>query len=292
MTRRLFATLTVAAIALAGAQLAPAAAHAADAGPGYDYRGDPHSHLGGYLDPDGSVSYCIDAGKSSPLGGPTSDEGLVDHVNDLGASGMRKLAYVLLRHGNTRDADTAAAVALVVWGLADPADHAARGGDGFVITRAPAEHRATILELAARFRDEAERYQTPDPAAGELSLTVERDRSHAVLGVSLSPASATGTVELTNAVFADTGLASREGVADGDQLEIDVQHPAGAAAYAVRAEGSFEAVGHTDGTVHLYRTPGSQTTVSAGTRVPMAFDAAAAVQIEAPKTVVLPRVAG
>ena len=55
MTRRLLATLAVAAIALAGAQFAPAAAHAADAGPGYDYQGDPHSHLGGYLDPDGSV---------------------------------------------------------------------------------------------------------------------------------------------------------------------------------------------------------------------------------------------
>lgn len=292
MTRRLFATLAVAAITLAGAQLAPAAAHAADAGPGYDYQGDPHSHLGGYLDPDGSVSYCIDAGKSSPLGGPTSDEGLVDHVNDLGAAGMRKLAYVLLRHGNTRDADTAAAVALVVWGLADPADHAARGGDAFVITRAPAERRATILELAARFRDEADRYRTPEPGTGELRLAVEGDHDRAVLAVHLTPASATGTVQLTNGVFADTGLPTREGVADGAELEIDVQHPKGATAYEVRAEGSFEATGHTDGTVHLYRTPGAQTTVSAGTRVPMAFDAAAAVQIDVPKTVVLPRVAG
>jgi hypothetical protein len=290
MTRRLLATLAVAAIALAGAQFAPAAAHAADSGPGYDYRGDPHSHLGGYLDPDGSVSYCIDAGKSSPLGGPTSDEGLVDHVNDLGAAGMRKLAYVLLRHGNTRDADTAAAVALVVWGLADPVDHAARGGDEFVITRAPAERRATILELAARFRDEAERYRTPEPGAGALHLTLDGDG--AVLEAQLSPASATGTVVLTNGVFSDTGLASREGVADGDRLAIDVQHPKGSTAYEVRAEGSFEATGHTDGTVHLYRTPGAQATVSAGTRVPIAFDAATAVQIEAPKTVVLPRVAG
>jgi hypothetical protein len=292
MTRRLLATLAVAALALTGAQLAPAAALAAGAGPGYDYRGDPHSHLGGYLDPDGTVSYCIDAGKSSPLGGPTSDEGLVDHVNDLGASGMRKLAYVLLRHGNTRDADTAAAVALVVWGLADPADHAARGGDGFVITRAPAERRATILELAARFRDEAERYRTPDPGAGDLQLTVEGDHDRALLGVHLSPAAATGTVVLTNGVFADTGLASREGVADGEQLAIDVQAPTGVAAYELRAEGSFAATGHTDGTVHLYRTPGAQTTVSAGTRVPMEFDAATAVQIEVPKTIVLPRVAG
>lgn len=292
MTRRLLATLAVAALALTGAQLAPAAAFAAAAGPGYDYRGDPHSHLGGYLDPDGTVSYCIDAGKSSPLGGPTSDEGLVDHVNDLGASGMRKLAYVLLRHGNTRDADTAAAVALVVWGLADPADHAARGGDGFVITRAPAERRATILELAARFRDEAERYRTPEPAAGDLQLTVEGDHDRALLGVHLSPAAATGSVVLTHGVFADTGLASREGVADGDQLAIDVQAPTGVAAYELRAEGSFAATGHTDGSVHLYRTPGAQTTVSAGTRVPMEFDAATAVQIEVPKTIVLPRVAG
>jgi hypothetical protein len=206
---------------------------------------------------------------------------------------MRRLAYVLMRHGNTRDADTAAAVALVVWGIADPGDHAARGGDDFVITRAPAEHRAHILQLAARYRAEAKRFRTPDPAAAELHLTVvEGDPAHAQLAVTLTPATASGTVTLTNGVFSDTGLATREGVGDGELLPIDTDAAGGGHSYELRAEGQFEATGYPDGTVHLYRTPGAQSTASAGTRVPVEFAATTAVQIEVPTPTALPRVAG
>lgn len=295
-TRRLRVVLAIATMAVAGVGLQPLAAHAATLGPGYDYHGDPHSHLGGYLDPDGTVSYCIDAGIASPVGGVTTDRGVVDQVHGLPDEAMQRLSYVLARHGNTRDGDVAAAVALVVWGLADAAHHAARGGDGFVITRAPADRRAKIRALADQYRDEAARYEPPVAGTAQLGITATAgDPLHPVLEVTLTPGSATGSVSLTNAVFADSGSATRDGVADGDRLPIEAVQPAGVYEWAVEASGEFSTPGYPDGSVHLYTTPGAQSITASGRQVPLVIAGAGTAKIALPRPAAastLPRVAG
>lgn len=272
-------TAVVAASLSVGAQ----PASAADPGPGYDYQGDPHSHLGGYRTPDGAVGYCIEAGKSSPLGGVTTDKGVVDHVNGRSDSVMLQLSWVLRRYGNTNDDDTAAAVALVVWGLADPVDHASRGGDGFVITRAPEGHRAHILALADHIREAARTYRTPGDPDAELELSlVDGEPTLGTLEVTLDPDDATGTVELGNAVFSDTGLSSREGVGSGDRLDIVALTPADSTEYTVSALGTFEGSSYADGSVHTWSTPGAQTIASLSRRLPMGFAASATVRVVLP----------
>lgn len=284
------AAAVVAATASAQALTAQPAA-AATAGPGYSYRGDPTSHLGGFRNPDGSTSYCIDAAKPSPVGGVTSDQGVVAQVNGLSPTAMMQLGYVLGAHGDTDDDDTAAAVALVVWGLADPADHAARGGDAHVVARAPAAARAGILALAQRYRAEAAAYHPP---AGEAQLVLalaDDESATGTVDVAVSPSSSAGTLTLTGGVFADTGLATRE-VADGDRLPVRATPPSGARQYRVEAAAAFRAQHYSDGSVRLWTTPGAQTLASAGRPASVTFEAAAFDEVELPALPRLPRVAG
>lgn len=282
-TRGLLAALLLPALAIAGTGLAAAPAYAASPGPGYDYHGDPASHLGGFRDPDGTVSYCVDAAKPSPAGRETTDAGVVEHVNGRSDATMLQLSYVLMKYGNTSSDDQAAAVALVVWGLADGAEHAARGGDDFVITRAPADRRAHILALAARYRSEAADYRPPQDGEAQLSLEMPPDdRRNAVLTITLSPATATGDITLTNGRFAATKSATAEGVTDGEKLAVIAMQPTNVLQFDLTATGDFEARGYADGSVHLYTTPGAQSIASSGQRGPVQFAGTASVHIEFP----------
>jgi len=299
MTNRLrgvLAALTFAAVVAAGVGLTASPAHAADPGPGYDYDGDPHSHLGGYRTSGGDIGYCIDAAKGSPAGGVTSNQGVVERVNGRSDAVMLQLSWVLRRYGNTNDDDTAAAVALVVWGLADPVDHAARGGDEFVITRAPASARAHILALADQIRDAARTYRMPGSPNADLTLTLDPAApGHGVLEVGLDPEGSVGTVNLRNAVFSDTGLATRDGVGDGQTFAIEGVAPDGQSEYSVTAIGTFQGESYADGSVRVWATPGAQTIASESRRLPTGFVASVVAQVVVPTPPVtppLPRVAG
>jgi hypothetical protein len=105
----------------------PLSAAAAAIGPGYQQPGKPLNHLGGYLTAEGRVAYCIDAGQPSAVGRDTTDAGVVDSVNSLAPAEMLRLNTILSRHGDTSDANTAAAVAMVVWSIAGNAAYQARG---------------------------------------------------------------------------------------------------------------------------------------------------------------------
>ncbi|MDF2434697.1 MAG: hypothetical protein JWP44_4328 [Mucilaginibacter sp.] len=252
----------------------PTSADAATLGPGYEWRGQATSHLGGYLDPDGSVSYCIEAGAPSAIGRVTTDAGITDQVNGLSSASMIQLNLVLSRHGNTSDNNTAAAVAMAVWTIADNAAYQAEGGDNFVLGRAPASERATIRSLANQYRAEAAAY-VPETGSATLTLSIDSGNdSLGVLDVTATPISATGIIKLTNAVFTDTGSATRIGVAGGARLAIRGTPPS-ANAYRVAATGDFRAAGGPSANVHLYRTPGAQTLTASGTSAPLVFSAAA-----------------
>ena len=203
--------LSAFAAVLAALLLVPFSAAAAGIGPGYQQPGKPLNHLGGYLTPDGHVAYCIDAGLPSAVAHETDDSGVVDSVNGLAPPEMLRLNTLLARHGDTSDANTAAAVAMAVWSIAGNSAYRAEGGDAFVLVRAPAEQRMVIQALADQFRAEGAAITAPAPTA-VLSISIdEGDDYGGILTLDASP-EVTGTVELINAVFADTGARARAGI--------------------------------------------------------------------------------
>jgi hypothetical protein len=201
---------------------------------------------------------------------------MVGQINGLSETAMIQLNSLLARHGNTGDATSAAAVAMAVWSIASNAAYQAEGGDGYVLGRAPAELRPTIQALADQFRAEAASYVPP---VGSATLTLSIDATSDFTGyldVTTTPAEATGTVTLTNGVFADSGSATREAVPNGAHLAVKAVPPAGGAPYRISATSDdFTAPGGPAATVHLYSTPGAQTLTASGAMRSLVFSATA-----------------
>ena len=256
--------LSVFAAVLGALLLVPLSAAAAGIGPGYQQPGKLLNYLGGYLTPGGRVAYCIDAGLPSAVARDTGDSGVVESANGLAAAEMLSLNTLLVRHGDTSDANTAAAVATAVWSIAGDAAYQAEGGDGYVLVRTPADQRMAIQALADRFRAEAAAV-TATPPTAILSISIDAgDDYGGILGLDASPG-VTGTVALTNAVFADTGGATRSSVSAGARLAVVAAPPSGSTAYRILASSSDLVVPAAPAaSVHVYPTSGAQTLVAAG----------------------------
>ncbi len=254
--------LSVFAALLGALLLVPLSAAAAGIGPGYQEPGRPLNHLGGYLTAGGRVAYCIDAGLRSAVGRETSDAGVVGSVNSLAPAEVFRLNTVLSHYGDTSDANTAAAVAMTVWSIAGDVAYRAQGGDGHVLLRAPADQRIAIQALADRFRAEAAAVTTTGPTA-VLSISIAAgDDYGGIIALDASPG-VSGTVELTNAVFADSGRNSRASVAAGARLVVVAVPPSGSAGYRVLASSAdLAAPAAPVAAVHLYSTSGAQTLVA------------------------------
>lgn len=273
----LAALIAVAApIAVTGAVFAvPSVANAATIGPGYEWNGQANSHLGGYLDPDGSVSYCINAGEPSAVGGVTTDAGILSQVNGLGEDAMVRLNVVLSRFGNTADNNSAAAVAMAVWSIAGNAAYQAEGGDNFVLGRAPASERGAIQALADQYRQVAASYTAPKTDV-RLSLSIDATSDFTgFLDVTAAPQTASGTVTLQSGVFADTNSETRAGVANGAHLPIRGTPKTGEPYRITASTSDFTAPGEPSANVHVYATPGAQTLTASGTSTPAVFGATA-----------------
>ena len=269
-TIRSVLTLFLFAAVLGGLLLVPLSATAASIGPGYQQPGRPLNHLGGYLTAGGRVAYCIDAGKPSAVGHETSDSGSASSVNGLTPPEMLRLNSLLARHGDTTEANTAAAVALAVWSIAGDAAYQAEGGDVRLLTRAPADQRGSIQSLADQFRAESAAV-TPLPPTASLSITIDEGDDYAGILALDASSPATGSVVLSNAVFTDTGVSTRASVPTGARVAILAAPPDGAAAYRVSATSADLAFPPTpDALVQVYSTAGAQTLVaSAGSTTPV-----------------------
>jgi len=271
MKRILYSAVLAIVGAILGAMLtSPLTAEAAILGPGYQYRGQAGSHLGGYLNPDGTISYCVNAGAPSTIGKVTTDAGIVDSVNGLDGPAMARLNEVLSVHGNTSDNNTAAAVAMAVWSIAGATAYDAEGGDNYVLGRAPVSQRVAIRELAADFRAEAAAYLVP---VGSARLTLRIESTNSALGSLGVQTTAAGTVTLVNGLFADNQKSTHP-AAHGDVLEI-IGIPTGTEPYRITAEGTFTGAAAPSPNVRLFTTPGSQMLTASGTATPVTFTASA-----------------
>lgn len=282
------ALFTVAALSLgsgatiASLALVPQSALAATYGAGYN-DASSGSVFGNFVLPDGSKGYCIDPGAAVPTG-HTSDSGVTGDVTSVGSGGshaqtltaaeLASINAIVSRHGQTDDNNVAAAVALTVWGIANPAAFAEETnphGDNYKMTLAPSAQRAAIAALTAQFRAEATAYSAPNSVNGSASMHLEMDANNNYEGTLVIDAlttSGTGSITLTNGAFLSTDAATVEGsFSAGTRLPFRASVPDGqAAGYSVSAELSLSA-GHSTmpaANLHLWVTGSSQKLVSTG----------------------------
>lgn len=270
---RWIASLLAGLLMIAGLSLGAAApAQAASIGPGFgDLSGS--GILGSYIVPNGTQAYCMDLGADGPWGdtsGPVTVEDLTSQSwFTLTETDLAKLNYVMATWGQSGDPHVTAAVQLYVWSIADPVHYNQHGmsGDDYYVTRAPVENRPQILENLAQMRAQADANHAVDP---QVAVSIEMtDQYSGTVTVASSPASLSGTVTLTNAVFADGSTQRSLGAGT---FPVTGTPADGAPSYRVEASVTVSAAG-LGARVNLYDTPGAQRLL--GGASPMGLDASA-----------------
>jgi hypothetical protein len=213
--RHLFLPLLLLLVAVLVAPLALAsparAVSSTGLGTGYIWRGDNVSYLGTYLLADGRKAFCLEAGKSSPVGNEY-DTVTGSDVFGISSDDHARLAYIARTWAGTDDQDTAAAGQLAVWSITGLAGHSARYYAGRANERWP-----IVLEKMQQMLDEATREASTSVSAslavdlqpdgtGTLRADVTVDRVTGGPGV-LEPGPR-ASVSLSGAVFADGTTAS------------------------------------------------------------------------------------
>ncbi|PPF44744.1 hypothetical protein C5C45_13615, partial [Rathayibacter rathayi] len=193
-------------LAVTSSFLAPVAASAATHAVGYD---QGNGWLGAYRHENGLLAYCLEILAGIPYS-PTPGSSLNSDWNSLSSDQLARLNFVLSTHGNTEDANTAAAVALYAWDVADNAVYNSHGmsGDAYYGARAGRNYDA-VIGLLNQYRAEAAGITAVQPGqtsgSASLSLDVDKDTGTGTVTFLTDPATQSGTVHLTNAVFDDTG---------------------------------------------------------------------------------------
>jgi hypothetical protein len=279
-------------LTIASVGLASQPATAASYGAGYS-DASTGSVFGNFVLPDGSKGYCIDPGADVPTGA-TADAGITTNLVSVGANGSHSrnlstnevagINHIVTKYGQTDDNNTAAAVALTIWSIANAkafAEETAPYGDNYKMTLAPSSQRAAIASLAARFRAEAAGYSAPASVAGQASLrltTNSTNHSEGSLVIDALSARASGRITLTNGIFVANNSPSIVGIfSAGEVLAFTAAPTASSASYSVSAElaltGGESASSAAD--LHLWVSGSKQKLVSAGSKVTLAFAATA-----------------
>lgn len=273
--------VVVGAVVLGSLFWSPPAA-AADRGVGFG-AWQPISPYGwhGSMVIDGVHTYCILPGAPLPTGSSV-DHGISATAAGLSPQQLVGVNHLVTAYGQTDDPVQAAAVGWAVKAIANwdetlhhfgyPGDSLA-GAIDWTFSRLAPEHNAAVQERAVAFYEEAMKMRSADGATGSLVFTVDpQDHRRGSVRVDTSVAGAHGTVTLVDAVFADTGSASRDGVTAGVEYAIETRPPAPGRAYSVSGTGTFS--GGVLAAVRHFTTPGGQDT--AGPAGPALFEVAGA----------------
>lgn len=222
----------------------------------------------------GVHTYCILPGADLPTGG-TTDLGISTTAAGLGPQQLTQINFLVSTYGQTDDPVQAASVGWAVKAIAnrDETLHAfgyrgddLRGAINWTFSRlAPAANRA-VQDLASEYYAEATALPAgPASADGSLAFTTAPDDpAEGTVQVATDLAGAVGTLQLDNAVFADTGAASREGAA-GSTYPIRVVAPAGGTPFRVSATATLDA--GFAASVHHFATAGGQDTAGPAGRL-------------------------
>lgn len=187
-------------------------------GRGHLWSGDGVSWLGTYRLADGRFAFCLEVGKSSPVG---HDYDIAEGTGGLAlsAADRARLAFIARTWSGTTNADTAAAAQLAVWSITGLGGHtldyyAGRAND----------HREAVLAKANAFIARASTEATTG-ATALVKLRLAADGTGTVAAgvkqtrvgggsVSVPAGTHTGVITLTGAKFG-TGQATKKSVENG-----------------------------------------------------------------------------
>jgi hypothetical protein len=272
MKRALIALLVVAAI-VAGGFVMTQPARAASPGVGFGTWA-PTSAYGwhGSMVAGGMHTYCIFPGRPLPTG-DSQDHGVSFDAAGLDPQRLTAINMLVSTYGQTSDPVQAASVGWAVKAIANwdetlhhfgyPGD-SLQGAIHWTFSALAPEHDQAVQNLAAAYYTEA--MGMPAAAAsgtGSLDFTIQPDDpSRGTVTVHADVPDARGTVALENAVFADTGAASRDDATVGATYEIVAAPPAGQTSYYVKGSGTLRS-GFLPAVRH-FTTPGGQDTAGPG----------------------------
>lgn len=259
--RRIVAALIAALAVLASLILPTQSAQAATIGPSFG--NDSIGYVGAFVaESDGRQVYCLDMLAADPTGqytsGPTTVTNLTSYNgNQLSATNLARLNYVLSKWGESSSPPITAAVQLYVWSVADAGNYDANVSR--FLSRIPAGDYDAVLANLATMQAEAAANASANPS---VTVVVNmRDQYNGTLTVTVDPSVLSGNVALTNARFQD-GTTSKA-VGTGTYPIVGTP-PSGAPAYQVSASASYSASG-IGARVNVYDTPGAQRLMAAGT---------------------------
>lgn len=260
--------LAVIAIVIAITFLAPSRADAAERGSGFG-TWVPISAYGwhGSMLVDGVHTYCITPGAPAPTG-QTADHGTSGSAAGLSPQQLAGINLLVTRYGQTGDPVQAAAVAWAVKAIANREEtlHAfgyrgdsLAGAIHWTMSALSPQHDRAVQERAVAYYDEAIRAAAgPSTASGSLVFTTDAtDHRSGTVRVDTT-AAATGTITLTNAVFAESGSPTLENATSGSTYAIRTSPPAEGRPYTVSGTGRFDA--GLAAAVRHFTTPGGQET--------------------------------
>jgi len=255
------------------------AAHAADRGVGFGTWA-PLSSTGwhGSMRVGSVETYCIHPGLPTPTG-TTSDRGVSHDANGLSPQQLVSINHLVSTYGQTDDPVQAASVGWAVKAIADRETtlHSwGYTGDSlpeaihWILRRVTPENSAAIQQRTEQYLAEALAVPVPR-VGGALTLTTDsQDPTRGTVVADVDP-TATGSLRLAHAVFADTGRAERTDVRGGVVYPIISAHPDGdTRPYSVAALGTFSVA---TAAVHHFTTTGQQET--AGPAEPTTFELSA-----------------
>lgn len=275
--KRYLAAAAIVALSTIGLVAGVAPAQAASLGVGWDYNAT--SHLGAYS-VGGVNGYCIDPGVPPPLAA-SSDAGIVtsytsqgpslgQNVTNLDSTTLGKVNYLVSTFGQTGNKDQAAAVAMAVATTANPAAYAAHTapfGDQYYSSYMPAANWNNVKNLVAQYRAAAAAY---NPGSGSnsasMTFTVDNNNYQGSLNITaLSPSPASGTITLTNGVFANGQSTMSGSFFAGQSIAVTGVPPAGSVSYEISAHADFIGNSGPAGNIHLYTTGSRQGLATPGT---------------------------
>lgn len=262
-------------IALVLAQIPAPDADAAERGVGFGTWA-PVSAYGwhGSMLVGGVHTYCITPGAPAPTGQST-DHGVTGVAAGLSPQQLAGINLLVSTYGQTDDPVQAAAVAWAVKAIANRSEtlHAfGYRGDSlaeavhWTMSALSPQHDRAVQERAVAYYDEASRAQAGAAiATGGLVFTTDAaDHGTGTVRVDAS-SPATGTITLTNAVFAESGSPTLQNAVAGTTYAIRSAPPTEGRRYTVSGRGRFDA--GLAAAVRHYTTPGGQETAGPAGRV-------------------------
>lgn len=244
---RAAALLTILLMLISGLFFTAPPAQAATLGVGY---GNEDLWLGSFSS-HGRQAYCMDLDAQAPWGNTQHPE-LQTTLDSLTETELARLNYVMGRWGESGDPNVTAAVQMYVWDVADHANYVGRGGDAHFLTRVPAGVQGTVFANLNAMRDAAAANAVANPSVS-MSISMS-DQYQGSLAISANPATASGTVTLTNATFANGSSSASLGAGTH---QIVGTPPESTPDYQITATIKAPAVGYGAG-VDLFYTPGEQ----------------------------------